>query len=216
MIARPEPYLGPMKVFCTMALVVVGGLASSEMVLAGEASRGGRPALGNGCFERSDVNGDGQVTVAEARADALSMFDSFDADRDGSLSRTEARSGARRWRQRRLEVLFEMRDVDGDAALEASEMGVAARRFTRWDRNGDQRLTRTELKRAWGSRRGGEWGEVALAGRVLRWDFDRDGWVARAEAARAAVERFARKDRNGDGVLTRAEARLDGPGAPRR
>lgn len=195
-----------------MALIVGGGLTSAGVALGQDgAGRTGGERVGNGCFERNDINGDGEVTAAEARVAALVVFDSFDADGDGSLNRAEALSGARRWRQSRFEAYFAARDADGDGVLDSHELG-ASPRLWRWDGDADRRLTQQELRRAFGSPKGGAYGEVAFSGHVLRWDADRDGVVTRAEAAGAAAGRFGRKDRNGDGVLTRTEARLVAPG----
>jgi Ca2+-binding EF-hand superfamily protein len=201
-----------MKRFCMMALLVGGGLTNAGIALGQDGARSAAEPVGNGCFERNDINADGEVTAAEARVAALVRFDSFDADGDGSVTAVEARSGARRWRQSRLQAYFEARDADGDGVLARRELGASASRFARWDGNADRRLTQEELMRAFASRKGGDLGEVAFSGHVLRWDGDRDGRVTRAEAAEAAARRFARKDRNGDGVLTRTEARLVGAG----
>lgn len=197
-----------------MALTLAAGLTSAGAALAqGDAGAGlTRHGRGNGCFERSDTDADGRVTRAEARAAKLSMFDRFDANHDASLSRAEALLGARRWRQRRLAEFFAARDQDGDGALAAAELGRLGNRLMAWDADADGRLTQRELRRAYASRRAGEWGEAALSGSMLRRDFNADGRIARTEAARAAEQRFARRDRNGDGVLTRVEAGLDPPG----
>lgn len=205
-------YWGLMKRFCVMALIVGGGLASAGVALGQQGAGRAGERVGNGCFERNDINADGEVTAEEARVAALVMFDSFDEDGDGGLNHAEARSGARRWRKRRFEEYFAGRDANDDGALAPDELGASAQRLWRWDGNADRRLTREELRRAFGSRKVGDFGEVALSGHVLRWDADRDGRVSRAEAAGAAARRFARKDRNGDGVLTRVEARLVAPG----
>lgn len=195
-----------------MAWVVGSGLTSAGVALGQDGAGAAVVRSGNGCFERNDIDANGEVTAAEARIAALVMFDSFDADGDGSLSRVEAWSGARRWRQRRLDAYFDARDANGDGMLARAEMGASARRFSPWDGDADGRVTRQDLRRALASRRGGELGEAALSGQVLRWDSDHDGQVTRAEAAGAAARLFARKDRNGDGVLTRIEARLVSPG----
>lgn len=201
-----------MRAFVAVALIVGGGLTSAGVAFGQPgASRAGE-RVGNGCFERNDIDADGEVTAAEARVAALVMFDSFDEDGDGSLSRDEALLGARRWRQRRFESYFADRDENGDGALDRAELGASARRLWRLDGDADGRLTQGELKGAFASRKGDDFGAGALGGHVLRWDADRDGRVTRAEAAGAAARRFARKDRNGDGVLTRVEARLVGPG----
>jgi hypothetical protein len=211
-IGLSAAYFDVMKRFCVMALLVGGGLTSAGLALGQDGARSAEERVGNGCFERSDVNADGEVTAAEARVAALVMFDSFDEDGDGSLKGAEARSGARRWRQNRFEAYFAARDANGDGVLAREELGASARRLWRWDGDADRRLTQEELRRAFASRKGGDFGAAALSGRVLRWDADRDGSVTRAEAVAAAMRRFARKDRNRDGVLTRTEARLVRPG----
>jgi hypothetical protein len=210
-VAR-RAYFGLMKRYFGMALIVCGGLTGAGVALGQEGTGRAAERVGNGCFERMDIDGNGEVTAEEARLDALVMFDGFDEDADGSLNHAEARRGARRWRQARFEAYFAAQDANGDGVLAPEELGASAQRLWRWDRDADRRLTPEELKDAFGSRKGGDLGQAALTGHVLRWDTDRDGQVTRAEAASAAARRFGRKDRNGDGVLTRREARVARPG----
>ena len=138
---------------------------------------------------------------------AATRFDRFDQNRDGVVSVDEATVGAKLWRQQRFEARFLALDGDRDGLLSRDESKLRAGRFERLDRNGDQRLTRVELKVAFSLQPGGDGGAAASGGRFARWDENRDGLVTRAEAQRAAERRFARKDRNGDGVLTSDEGR---------
>lgn len=48
-------------------------------------------------FTRSDANGDGKVTLAEAEAAALSKFDAADANKDGTVTPEERRAA---WKDR--------------------------------------------------------------------------------------------------------------------
>ena len=102
-------------------------------------------------------------------------------------------------------------DTDGDGVVSFTEFQARSEeRFARLDADGDGLLTREELgRRGRDGRRG-----LGLA----EADTDGDGAISFSElqAARPEVteERFARMDRNGDGVITeeeRPERRGRGP-----
>lgn len=54
-----------------------------------DAGRSGLARVGRRWFEKSDANVDGKVTLAEALARPLQMFDMADVDRDGIASLRE-------------------------------------------------------------------------------------------------------------------------------
>lgn len=54
-------------------------------------------------FARADANGDGRVTLAEARGAAMAMFDRVDLNRDGIVSPEERRAAMEDMRERRAD-----------------------------------------------------------------------------------------------------------------
>jgi Ca2+-binding EF-hand superfamily protein len=52
----------------------------------------GRGGMGGGWFARLDANKDGKVTLAEAEAKALQMFDKADANHDGTVTPEERKA----------------------------------------------------------------------------------------------------------------------------
>jgi Ca2+-binding EF-hand superfamily protein len=154
-----------------------------------------------------DTNGDGVITLGEARAAALRLFGRFDGDGDGVVTRTEASAPARELSRARFEARFAELDRDRDGRLSRWESRVPARRFVRVDRDGDGWLSPVEL---WTSlQRSRRGGDGTAAARPLLWkrDADGDGRVTRAEIERAAEARFRQRDRDGDGELTPRDAR---------
>jgi len=148
-----------------------------------------------------DANGDGQTTLLEARAAALALFEHFDRDGDGGVTRGEADAAASSWREQRRELRFAALDRDRDGTLSRAEMALSPGRFVRADRNGDGRLTRAEVYAAFESGASGSADTAALRSMFWRRDRNRDGRVTRTEALAAADQRFMRRDRDGNGVL---------------
>jgi Ca2+-binding EF-hand superfamily protein len=77
-----------------------------------------------------DADKDGKISKKEAKAKLLLVFDKFDADKDGFLDRKELRQVA----------LFILGQKGGPAAR------AAAVDFDALDRNADGRLTREEVR----------------------------------------------------------------------
>jgi hypothetical protein len=148
-----------------------------------------------------DANGDGRVTLLEARAAALALFEHFDADGDGAVTRAEADAAAASWRQQRSEQRFAALDRDRDGTLSRAEVALSPRRFVRADGDGDGRLTRAEVSGAFERGASGSSGTAALRSMFWRRDLNRDRRVTRVEALAVADRRFMRRDRDGDGVV---------------
>ncbi|HWO12929.1 MAG TPA: hypothetical protein VNN80_25695 [Polyangiaceae bacterium] len=161
---------------------------------------------------REDADGDRVVTLDEARSAALRLFERFDRDRDGVVTRAEASAGRPPPSRERCDARFDALDRDRDQGLSLWESRLPPPRFARIDRDGDGRLSRAEFWRATerAARRAGH--ADALSTLFWRRDLDRDGRVTLAEAREAAEQRFRRRDLDGDGRLT---AR-DTPGSGRR
>lgn len=200
------PYPGSMKHWTLGVLIACASLAPAE----GGAREPGECRFEAGAALDEDANGDGQVTLLEARAAALAMFEHFDRDGDGMVVRSEVEAGAGSWRERRLAVRFAALDRDRDGGLSRAELALPAGRFARADGDGDGRLSRAELAQAFERGARGGAGTAALRSRFWRRDLNRDGRVTRAEALAAADQRFLRRDRDGDGVVRRGGERRAG------
>jgi Ca2+-binding EF-hand superfamily protein len=161
---------------------------------------------GTDCFSEQDADGDGRVTILEARAAALVLFDYFDGDADGQVTASEARGAALPWREARVESRFASLDRDRDGGLSAWEIKLPPRRFVAADRDGDRRLSRAELWAMSEQRWDGTIDTTALRSLFWRRDLNGDGRVTRGEALAAADQRFRRKDIDRDGVWTQGEA----------
>jgi Ca2+-binding EF-hand superfamily protein len=158
-----------------------------------------------------DANGDDRVTLLEARAAALALFEHFDRDGDGAVTRGEADAAAVSWREQRSERRFSALDRDRDGTLSRAEMALSPRRFARADGDADGRLTRAEVSHAFARGSSGRTDTAALRSMFWRRDSNRDGRVTRTEVLAAADQRFMRRDRDGDGVVA-----VGGEGAARR
>jgi Ca2+-binding EF-hand superfamily protein len=159
------------------------------------------------CFAEEDADGDGLVTLLEARAEALALFEYLDRDGDGRVTGAEAAAHATRWRAARFERRFVSLDRDVDGALSPWEIELPPRRFAWADRDRDRKLSRRELWDAYVRAASGEADTVALRSRFWRRDLNGDTVVDRAEVLAVADRRFMRKDRDRNGVLTPGEAR---------
>jgi Ca2+-binding EF-hand superfamily protein len=148
-----------------------------------------------------DANGDARVTLLEARAAALALFEHFDRDGDGGVTRTESDGAAASWREQRLERRFSALDGDRDGTLSRAEVALSPRRFVQADRDADGRLTRAEVSDAFERGSSGRIDTAALRSMFWRRDSNRDGRVTRMEVLAAADRRFMRRDRDGDGVV---------------
>jgi len=156
-----------------------------------------------GALLDEDANGDGQVTLLEARAGALALHEHFDRDGSGEVTRSEADAAAGSWREQRLELRFVALDRDRDGTLTRGELSLPPRRFARVDRDGDGRLTRAELRAQFEHSSSSSTRTAALRSMFWRRDMNRDGRVTRSEMLAAADRRFMRRDRDGDGVVAR-------------
>lgn len=89
-------------------------------------------------------------------------------------------------------------DANNDGRVTLDEARTAQRRtFDRFDANHDGSLSFEEIEAM----------PERLADRMDRMDTDADREVSRAEIDKAAEERFRRRDKNGDGVLSGEERR---------
>ncbi|MEL6577944.1 MAG: hypothetical protein AAFQ81_18840 [Pseudomonadota bacterium] len=99
--------------------------------------------------------------------------------------------------------MFERADANGDGRVTLAEAAAFnAARDARVDLNGDGRISLAEAEAA-ATARALEKARIAFARR----DIDGDGFIDASERAARDVQRFSRLDLNGDGSVTRREAR---------
>ncbi len=144
-----------------------------------------------------DVNGDGNITKEEAASVADARFAKMDADGNGMIDQSDKAA--------RVKARFAEMDADKNGAVSEAEFIAAdaarqEKRMARKAETGDR-----------GERRGGR-GQggrgQGVGGDVGRWgqaDSNGDKAISRAEYDAAGQARFAAKDKDSDGILSRAE-----------
>ncbi len=103
-------------------------------------------------FERFDLDGDGKVTRQEAEKVRAEQLSKFDGNGDGALSLEEYQ---RLWLDMMRPLMvrrFQMHDRDGDGRVTGQEFGDPIKAmFWRMDANGDGVIERDELRMGpWG------------------------------------------------------------------
>ena len=210
------------------AAVAALALGGAGIALANHsADHGANHRAGPG-FEQADVDGDGIITLDEAKAKSAERFAKMDANADGSLSREdrEARA-AQRFTESDANQDGEISPEEMTAAREKREAERAARRaemqatmFERLDTDGSGGLSQAELEagKAMRAQMGGEdrrRGKGPRMGRggpekmgmmaLRRADTNYDNAVSREEFDAMVEARFARIDTDGSGTITEAE-----------
>ncbi len=162
MTMRPIPMLGAAAALILAAAAAVPALAQDHRggMRGGPGEGPGGAMMLDGMFDRFDADGDGRITRTEVAAARAARIAALDADGDGVVTRNEALAFAR-----------------AEASARAERM--AGRMFDRLDADGDGRLTAAE---ALSAGPGGFGGGPGPAGMFDRLDRDRDGAVTRDEA----------------------------------
>lgn len=154
---------------------------------------------------------DAGMTRPEMEARVRANFARVDANRDGYVTRDEARAvrASRRGeragdREQRREQAFVRLDADRDGMISRTEFLEREARAER----GDRRERRAERRAARRERLAERRGTLHLGGeRFARVDADRDGRASLAEVLAVRVRAFERVDANRDGRVTREERR---------
>lgn len=162
-----------------LAAVMSVGLVSTAAGMAvakagGEDDRADRIER---MFERFDADGDGTITRDEA-ANAPSRFQRADTDGDGGLSVDEMKAAAVERAEKRAERMHERLDANDDGMVDEAEMKAARKAMA------DRRHARFEGSRhgpRHGYRHGGHRGPRDAGAMFERLDSDGDGAVSREE-----------------------------------
>jgi Ca2+-binding EF-hand superfamily protein len=136
-------------------------LAAAAVLLAGAAAASDRPHSDAPKELRSDTDGDGRVSRAEATAagaeKSAEWFDKVDLDKDGYVTRDEVRKARETRRDKmhaemkqKMDQRFNEADANGDGSLSLDEvqakMPRVADRFATLDGDQNGLLSRDELK----------------------------------------------------------------------
>ena len=154
----------------------------------GEPFRSSDPAADTigAWFGAADRDRDGALTAAEMRADAARFFASLDSDGDGEIEPAE------------------MARYETEVAPEV-QLGLQMRGARYGDWRDPNRRGRPVVLYDDGIEGAGRYAFLNIPQPVIAADEDFNRGVSRAEFARAADQRFALLDRDGDGRMVRAE-----------
>jgi Ca2+-binding EF-hand superfamily protein len=137
-----------------LAIAVAGGAAYA----AGGDGKGTRGGWMTGMFERFDADGDGSVTRAEADAAHAASFAAADTDGDGSVNLEELTAALAARAAEQAERMMKRADANSDGMIGADEMGQGRRHgamFERLDADGDGVITKAEAEEMRHGRRDG-------------------------------------------------------------
>lgn len=156
-------------------------------------------------FREMDTDHDGVITRSEWRGSDES-FRAHDWNGDNVLSGDELQSGGARRTHNGINdwsrAEFSRLDVNGDGRVSENEWRYDLNSFRRADRNGDDVLSRAEFLNAGNNQTGNK--QTWESDEFNRLDVNGDRGISRNEW-RGTRRSFDLADRNGDGVLTRAE-----------
>lgn len=156
-------------------------------------------------FEKFDANSDGKVTRTEAHSKVLEHFRSADANNDKIVTPEEARAHREaKMKQRKspeefIEAQFKANDKNKNGKLERSESQLPDEIFTRLDTNGDGAITKQEALDAHRERMAKKAERRESRGK------DKDGRARQHE--KQGGPPALRADTNGDGMISEAEAK---------
>jgi Ca2+-binding EF-hand superfamily protein len=196
-----------------LSLVVIGLMAAAGFAFAGEPGQGNPAKQGYGKHREHaaraflkrlaemDTNKDKQVSRDEFLTGTMKRFDAVDANHDGFVTKEEIQAAVKDLGGQ----VFGKVDKNGDGKIGKDEFPGKPERFAALDKNGDGFLTKEELQAAGdkirerlGDRKPGEriWGRL---------DTNNDGKVSRDEFQIGMTQVFSLLDRNGDGVISKAD-----------
>lgn len=124
-----------------------GVVTREELTLAHQAAR---TAHLDQMFAAKDANKDGRLSKEEAKDLPERRFARLDADNDGFLTKSELTAAKPPHAQKRGDHHFTKLDQNGNGQLEQSELAAPQGLFERLDQDGDGALTLSEFESARG------------------------------------------------------------------
>jgi len=113
---------------------------AGDMSGMGMSGMGGIPGMGEGMMRMLDEDGDGDVTVEEARSALDDLRAEYDADDDGTLSINEFETLHSAFMRSTMVDRFQHLDSDGDGEITAEEMTAPVDRMERMQTMRDRRM----------------------------------------------------------------------------
>ena len=105
-------------------------------------------------FARLDADASGGISVDEAEGPLESHFDQIDADGSGEITGAELKTSRVKRSERGIEMRerIKVADADGNGTISSKEASLAGldkiiQHFDKIDSNGDDEITRQELKK---------------------------------------------------------------------
>jgi Ca2+-binding EF-hand superfamily protein len=124
--------------YALLALAAILGLALFGVTAVSAQVLGSVAEL---MFDRVDANRDGKVTREEARAALAAQFDRIDADRSGTVTLAEIEAAKARVQERKAKRPARLTEL-------RTKGGTPSQRFTAMDKDGDGKVTREEFANA--------------------------------------------------------------------
>ena len=138
------------------AVLVIAGTTGIGMARSGHMGgfmKHDRHAMVGKIFDRFDTDKDGAVSKAEVDALRKAEIAKHDANKDGKISLQEFETLWVGYMRERMVDHFQKLDDDGDAQVTEDEIARPLNTIMSWlDRNNDEKLTKDEL------RKGHRWG----------------------------------------------------------
>jgi Ca2+-binding EF-hand superfamily protein len=143
-----------------IVLVIAAATATAGFAGLANADRSqgrGGAERGTMMLEMFDSNGDGTVTIEEARAVQTDRMTRFDVNGDGGLTLQEFEALFAELAHPRMVDGFQRLDADGDGVVTADEMDAPMTRMAqRMDTDGDGDIDRDDRPARGGARHGGD------------------------------------------------------------
>ncbi len=128
-----------------------GGDATTKNDMHHHGMHGGMGGMGPGpMFDRFDTDKDGRISKDEMRAGTDKVFAETDTNKDGFISKEEMEAHHKAMRDK-MQERWKAADTDGDGALSKTEVDAAkmthlSRDFDKLDKNKDGKLSPDEIR----------------------------------------------------------------------